>query len=66
MLFKKSIIKSNNIIIGGNLNFFLVPYESWGLGARLEPLTDYFRINSEWTKLLDVELETLAPVWENQ
>lgn len=44
LLYEKSLLRSANQILGGDLNLFLGDVESWGSRVRMDSLTNLFTI----------------------
>jgi len=51
---QKYFLNSQKIILGGNLNFFLMEVEYWGPSDRLDPLTYFFNHILRRMKLIDI------------
>jgi len=60
-----SILKGENVIIGGDINLTLNKREIWGEIARKDTLIYFFSHFFEAHKLIDVELVKLFPTWKN-
>jgi hypothetical protein len=62
----KSFLKSENLILGGDLNFSLGEVESWGPRARLDPLTYFFNHMLRRMKLIDIPPIRRCSTWRNK
>eukprot|EP00253_Pinus_taeda_P010693 PITA_10693 len=65
-LLSKSIVKCNNLVMGGDLNFSIGSAEAWGPSAREDPLSDFFLNSLNSNNLKDVNPIKLKPTWRNQ
>eukprot|EP00253_Pinus_taeda_P006943 PITA_06943 len=65
-LLSKSVLKSQNLIIGGDLNFSMGNAEAWGPSNREDPLSDFFLNSLSSHNLIDVNLIKLKPTWRNR
>jgi len=63
---QKSFLNSENIILGGDLNFSLREVESWGPRDRLDPLTYIFNHILRRMKLIDIPHIRLCSSWRNE
>ena len=64
-LLSNSLIKSDLVILGGDLNFSLGQSEVWGPHAQIDSLTGFFTQKLEENNLLDIEPIKLKPTWRN-
>jgi len=65
-LFSKSLMKSPQTVVGGDLNFSLGRAEAWGPSAREDPLTDFFHQILSDHNLIDPSPINLKPTWRNR
>jgi exonuclease III len=64
-LFKKDLIRAENLIIGGDLNFSIGEAESWGPSAHPDPLSSFFSHLLTSNGFIDIEPTKLLPTWRN-
>jgi hypothetical protein len=64
-LFSKELLKSKNLIIGGDLNFSLGEVESWGPSAHPDPQTTFFSHLLASNGFIDITPVKLLPTWRN-
>lgn len=65
-LLAKPMLKIQNLVIGGDLNFSMGRAEAWGPSAREDPLSELFQNSLSSLKLVDENLQKLKPTWRNQ
>eukprot|EP00253_Pinus_taeda_P008879 PITA_08879 len=65
-LMSKSVMKSQLMIMGGDLNFSLGRTEAWGPSAREDPLADFFHNLISENNLIDPSPVKLKPTWRNR
>lgn len=65
-LLSKSVMGSQNLVIGGDLNFSIGNAETWGPSAREDPLSDFFMNSLISYNLIDVNLIKLKPAWRKR
>jgi exonuclease III len=63
--FAKEVMNSQNLIVGGDLNFTLSQNEVWGISARTDPLGPFLQSLLEAHGLVDVQPTKLVPTWRN-
>jgi len=61
-----SLFTTNNINIGGDLNFSLGYSESWGSMAQVDSITGYTTDLLERHNLIDVPMHKPLPTWKNR
>lgn len=59
------LFSTENLIIGGDLNFSIGYAESWGHWAQRDPLSDYFSSILEHHSLIDIPAAKLHATWRN-
>jgi exonuclease III len=59
------LLREDNLIVGGDLNFTLSAREVWGNLARIDPLAEYFSNILLNSGLVDVQPTLLSPTWRN-
>jgi hypothetical protein len=64
-LFKKYLMRSKNLIIGGDLNFSLGEEEIWGPSAHPDPQTTLFSHLLATNSIIDIVPTKLLPTWRN-
>lgn len=64
-LLSKSVMGSQNLVIGGDLNFSIGNPKTWGPSAREDPLSYLFMNALISNNLIDVNLLKLKPTWRN-
>lgn len=65
-LLQLSLMNSNNLILGGDLNFTIGHEESWGHHTQLDPLSDYMEHLLEQHHLIDIPMNKKQPTWYNR
>jgi hypothetical protein len=65
-LFNKSLLQTEDLILGGDLKIFLGSMESWGQRARPDALSEYFRHKLGEPRLLDITPILLKQTWRNK
>eukprot|EP00253_Pinus_taeda_P003525 PITA_03525 len=65
-LLAKSVMRDQNLVVGGDLNFSIGTAEAWGPSAREDPLSDFFQNALTSHKLIDANLSKLKPTWRNR
>lgn len=65
-LVNASIVRSDNIILAGDLNFSLGIFESWGHNAHADTLFNYFRHLLSIHQLVDPLITSHSPTWCNR
>jgi hypothetical protein len=65
-LFNESVIRDNNLIIGGDMNFTVRRSEIWGGMARPKIFHDYFIYHIRSAELINVERKKINPTWPNK
>eukprot|EP00253_Pinus_taeda_P025314 PITA_25314 len=65
-LLSKSIVKSNYLVMDGDLNFSIGSAEAWGPSTREDPLSDFFLNSLISNNLIDVNPIKLKPTWRNR
>lgn len=65
-ILEANIFQSDNIILGGDLNFSLGYLESWGHHPQADPLAGFFKQLLNLQKLIYVPSTKLAPTWRNK
>lgn len=61
-----SLMNSNNLILGGDLNFTIGHEESWGHHTYLDPLSDYMEHLMEQHHLIEIHMKKKKPTWHNR
>jgi exonuclease III len=64
-LFKKDLLREENLIIVGDLNFSLGEAESWGSSTHLDPQDSFFSHLLATNGLIDIVPTKLIPTWRN-
>lgn len=64
-LLNLSITNSDNIILGGDLNFSIGFGESWGENAQVDHLSDITEKLLEYHHLIDILMVKPQPTWRN-
>jgi len=64
-LLAKFVMRDQNLVVGGDLNFSIGNAEAWGPSAREDPLSDFFQNSLTSHKLIDANLSKLKPTWRN-
>jgi hypothetical protein len=64
-LFRKDLMKVENLIIGGDFNFSLGEAESWGPSAHPDPQATYFNHLLSSNGFIDIAPIKLLPTWRN-
>jgi hypothetical protein len=57
------VLRNENIVIGGDLNFTTKRVEVWGNAVRMEPLGDCFLHKIKDTRIVVVEPLKFVPIW---
>lgn len=65
-LLSKSMLKSQNLTIGGDLNFSMGKAEAWGPSAREDQLSEFFLNSLCAHNLIDISPIKLKPTWRNR
>ena len=65
-LLSAKILQSDNIILGGDLNFSLGFRDSWRSAAQFDPITDYMTNLLEQTNFMDIPMQRYLPTWRNR
>lgn len=55
----------DNIILGGDLNFSIGHFESWGHWPQRDPLSEYFETTLESHHLIDIPSAKIQATWRN-
>jgi endonuclease/exonuclease/phosphatase family metal-dependent hydrolase len=64
-LLKRSLLKSDTLIVGGDLNFSSGEAESWGPHALSDPNSEFFSHLLIQSDLIDIAPIKLLPTWRN-
>jgi hypothetical protein len=64
-LFSKELLKTENLIIGGDFNFSLGEAESWGPSAHPDPQAEFFNHLLASKGFIDITPVKLLPTWRN-
>jgi len=59
-------MNTENLILGGDLNFSLGFRESWGSSAQMDSITDFMRRMLEQHDLIDIPMHHPLPTWWNR
>jgi endonuclease/exonuclease/phosphatase family metal-dependent hydrolase len=62
---RDGLLKEQNVIMGGDLNFTTSSREMWGAHIRVDPLHLYFSQLIQGEGMVDVEPLKLLPTWQN-
>ena len=60
------ILRSENVVIGGDLNFTLGAHEISRPRARVDPLANFFSNLLHKIKMVDLSPQKLKPIWTNR
>ena len=60
------LLRCENLVIGGNMNFTLGVHELWGPRARVDPLASFFSNLLQNIKMVDLDPQKLKPTWTNR
>eukprot|EP00253_Pinus_taeda_P032140 PITA_32140 len=65
-LLSKNLLASDSTIIGGDLNFSIGFFESWGAAAQRDPISDYISGLLEQHDFIDIPVQKKQPTWRNR
>ena len=65
-MLQKYFTKTENVILGGNLNFTLGTHKIWAIRARTDPLAFFYEQNIREDHLFDIAPTKIKSSWTNK